>query len=321
MTGASTEPKVLLGVDGGGTKTEAVVAALDGTLLGRGFAASSNHQKVGMDGACAAISAAVHAAFADAGLAGATPAAVCLGISGIDRNEDVELFRPWAARCFPGAPIALINDAELALAAGTPDGYGVGVICGTGSICTGRSRQGERARADGWGWLLGDEGSGFSIGQAAMRAVMRAYDGRGPATLLSGAVLAHWQLSSPEDLIERVYIRQAGPADIAGLAAVVNEAAQEGDAVARAILEQAAEDLAVTIVTVARRLGYADAVPCGLAGGVVVKSACMADFIQAAARRRGLLLDPVALVAEPALGAVRLAQRLGAQAEGAAPAG
>lgn len=314
MSGAADSRPVIIGVDGGATKTEAIVAALDGTVLGRGFAGPSNHQKVGMDGACNAIHTAIRAAFDAAGLPETPPAAACLGLSGIDRAEDAELYRPWAIQCFPGAPVALINDAELALAAGTPEGWGVGVICGTGAICTGRNQAGETARADGWGWMLGDDGSGFAIGREAMRAVLRAYDGRGPATLLTDTVLAHWRLGGPEDLMQHIYIEEASPADVASLAAVVDRAAQAGDGVARAILQQAAEGLVTTIETVARRLGFTGSVPCGLAGGVVVKSAFMASSVPAAARRRGLALEPVELVSEPAVGAVRLARRLPARA-------
>jgi N-acetylglucosamine kinase-like BadF-type ATPase len=306
--------RTLIAVDGGATKTEAIVAALDGTVLGRGFAGPSNHEQIGVEAACAAVRSAIRAAFDAAGLPETPPAAACLGLAGLDRVEDAGRFRLWAAEAFHGAPVALSNDAELALAAGTPDGWGVGVICGTGAICIGRNRAGETARADGWGWMLGDDGSGFAIGREAMRAVLRAYDGRGPATLLSDAVLAHWSLAGPEDLLPRVYIEEASPAEVASLAAVVDGAARAGDAVARAILQQAAEGLVATIAAVAHRLGFAGAFPCGLAGSVVVKSAFMAGFVQEAARRRGLALDPVELVAEPAVGALRLARRMVARA-------
>jgi N-acetylglucosamine kinase-like BadF-type ATPase len=314
VNGAAGTRPIIIGVDGGATKTVALVAAPDGTLLGRGFAGSSNHQKIGIDAACAAIHAAIRAAFDAAGLPETPPAAACLGLAGIDRAEDAELYRPWAAQHFAGASVALINDAELALAAGTPEGWGVGVICGTGAICTGRNQAGETARADGWGWLLGDDGSGFAIGREALRAVMRAYDGRGPATLLTETVLAHWRLGGPEDLMQRVYIEEASTADVASLAAVVDRAAQAGDGVARAILQQAAEELVTTMETVARRLNFTGAVPCGLAGSVIVKSAFMAGFVQEVALRRGLALGPVELVAEPATGALRQAQRLLAHA-------
>ena len=132
-------------------------------------------------------------------------AAVGLGLAGVDRPEDRALFEGWAAGRFGGAPVVIANDAELVLAAGTPDGWGIALISGTGSIVFGRSPHGEMARAGGWGHILGDEGSGYAIGVEALRAVMRAFDGRGPATALTDAVLLHWSLKTPPDLVGRVY--------------------------------------------------------------------------------------------------------------------
>ncbi len=317
MSSPDSQNGYLIGVDGGATKTAVLLADGSGTILGRGVAPASNYQKIGLEAACAVIELGLADAFDDAGLPAADPAAICLGLAGIDRAEDQERFEAWLRRRMPQSRYLVINDAELPLAAGTPAGWGVGVICGTGATSVGRAPDGRMARADGWGYLLGDDGSGFSIGQAALRAVLRAHDGRGPATALTAAVLAHWSLQTPDDLVERVYLEQAGPADIAALARVVNGCAEEGDAVARRILHAAGSELAVSIEAVVRRLGMdGGPVPCGLAGGVVTRSRFVSEATQQSAAARGLVLDPYTLVPEPVEGALRLAQRLLAGPEG-----
>ena len=111
------------------------------------------------------------------------------GLGRAGRQKDIERFQFWVAGKFPGIAVKIVNDAEILLAAGSPTGPKLAMVCGTGSIVYGRTTTGELIRAGGWGYLFGDEGSGYAIGVAALRAVMQAYDGRGPSTLLTGLVL------------------------------------------------------------------------------------------------------------------------------------
>ena len=133
-----------------------------------------NHQSIGIEQAERELTLAVDNAFADAGMARSPVAAACLGLAGVDREEDLVLMRAWLEKTLPGSNAMIANDAMLVLAAGTPDGWGIALICGTGAICYGRDVRGMLARADGWGHLLGDDGSGYAIGRAALRAIMRA---------------------------------------------------------------------------------------------------------------------------------------------------
>jgi N-acetylglucosamine kinase-like BadF-type ATPase len=299
----------LVGVDGGGSKTAALLAGPDGAVLGRGSAGSSNHRAVGLERACAALDRALRAAFADAGLE-PDPGRVrmaCIGLAGVGRPGDPLPFQAWAARRWPGMPVEFVSDARLVLAAGTPAGWGVAAIAGTGSIAYGRGPDGGEARAGGWGYLLGDEGSGYHIGLAALRAVVRAADGRGPETPLAGLILEAWGLGSVSELVGRVYRPRRSNAEIAALAGLVERAAAGGDPVARDILKQAGEELALAADVVAGRLGLSGPVPCALAGGVLVRGEWVARAFLAAAARLGRPLAPVQPVTEPALGAVRLA--------------
>jgi N-acetylglucosamine kinase-like BadF-type ATPase len=277
-------------------------------VLGRGLAGSANYQSAGFAAASAALAAAIAGACEAAGAARDAVAAAVLGLAGVDRPEDKALYLQWAAGFLPGVEVRIVNDAELVLAAGTPEGWGLALICGTGSIAVGRAPDGQTARAGGWGPILGDEGSGYALGRAALQAVMRAHDGRGPQTALTAGVLSVWALPAPDALVRRVYREGIGPVDVAALAPLVDEAAAEDDEVALAIARAAGSELALTMRAVARRLSLPDPAPCALAGGVVVEGTVVRAAVLKAAASLGLTLEPVSLVAEPALGAIRLAQ-------------
>ena len=300
-------PLYLMGVDGGGSKTTALLADELGRVLGRGAAGASNFQVIGHQAAQSAIQAAMAAAWTAAGLTPRPLSSLCIGLSGVDRAGERMLFQQWAGAVHPQTQIVIANDAQLVLAAGTPAGWGLALICGTGAIVYGRSPAGHLARADGWGHLLGDEGSGYAIGLAALRAVMRAYDGRGPATALSAAILSRWQLTAAADLVARVYQELQGKHEIAALASVVEAVGAGEDAVAQQILASAGSELALTAQAVARQLALIGPIPCALAGGVIVGGRIVRQQFEEAAVRLGLILAPVIPVPEPALGAIGLA--------------
>lgn len=305
---ASPTFPVLLGVDGGGSKTLALAADLQGHVLGRGLAGPSNYHAVGLEAATTALETAVVAALEATQLPSAVISieALCLGLAGMGRAEDRAVMQAWAAERFPGTTVAVVTDAQLVLAAGTPAGWGLALISGTGSLAYGEDAAGHNARAGGWGYLLGDEGSGYAIGLAALRAIARAADRRGPQTALTAAVLAHWGLSQPQDVIRHVYQPELGRGEIAALAALV-EAAAAHDAVAHAIIQEAGRELALMVQAVARQLAFTGAVPCAVAGSVLIKGEAVAAAFRVAAVEWGLQLEPFTPVAEPAWGAIRLA--------------
>ena len=299
---------LLVGVDGGGTKTVALISDVEGHVLGRGVGGPSNYQAVGLAVARDSMNQAIRAGFADAKIEPCLPRVICLGLSGVDRPQDYDAIRAWAAEQMPGTPAVIVNDAMLVLAAGTPESWGIAMISGTGSIVYGRSQDGRTARAGGWGYLLGDEGSGYAIGLAALRAVARADDGRAPATSLTRSILAHWSVTAPQKLISHIYLEHVPTQDIAALVASVEVAAAEGDAVAQSILREAGHELALAASAVVRRLGMQGPVPCAQAGSVIVKGSFIGQMFMEAATAFGLQLDPVMPVTEPAQGALRLAR-------------
>jgi N-acetylglucosamine kinase-like BadF-type ATPase len=303
----TSSARVLLGVDGGGTKTHALVADANGHTLGVGHAGSSNHHTVGVAAAVRAIRAAVGAARAQAGLAVDQVAdAASFGLAGMDTERDIALMTDALVPTSLAARAEIVNDTELVLAAGTPDGIGVALLSGTGSISFGRNAAGAVARTGGWGYLLGDEGSGYAIGLAALRSCTQTADGRADAHALLAAVLAHWQLARAEDLLARVYGPQTTHTDIARIAEIVVALADAADPHAARMLDAAAFSLARMAETVAKRLALV-APPLALGGGLLAANEALRGRVLA---ELALPFGPIACVRDPATGAITRARRL-----------
>jgi N-acetylmuramic acid 6-phosphate etherase len=304
---------LLLGIDGGGTHTVALLAEVDGAILGRGEAGPSNLHAVSPTRALQALNEAVNSAFRAANLPRDIVAAACLGLAGADRSQEQALLRDWASGVRLSPHLHLTSDTALLLAAGTPNNCGLAIVAGTGSMAFGRSADGRTARAGGWGYLLGDEGSGYRITLAALQAVTQAADARGPATALTEAMLKHLQLAEPKALIQTIYQGEWDRAALAGLAPLVFSAAEAGDGVASGIIEGAAGELAAAAAAVARQLGWQGAAPLALAGGCLLANSTYRDSVLEYIHQCGVYCEPVQEVPVPAVGAVRLAQaRVGA---------
>ena len=228
---------LVIGIDGGASSTTALLAEAEtGRILGRGAGGPSNIQAVGETAALRELNAAVAAAFAAAQLPRATVAAAALGLAGID-IDGIDVIRGWSSLVGLAGKISIGNDARLLFAAGTPEGWGVAVIAGTGSIAFTLDRDGKEARAGGWGYMMGDEGSAFRLGLQGLRAACRTADGIGEPTKLLPAYLAKLGSRDPRDFIPAVYRGSWDKAAIAGLAPIVLELAAAGDETARVIFE------------------------------------------------------------------------------------
>jgi len=312
-----TTETLILGVDGGGTKTVAWLAiwqpgspGADPPVIGRGCAGGSNPQSIGLHRATEQLQRAVFAAFLDAGRPPQPVTAATIGLAGSDRAQIRQPLHAWAQRVQLATRVRFVHDALPLLAATSDDGWGVALIAGTGSLAYGQDPHGRTARAGGWGFWFGDEGSGFALGSAALRAIMQAADGRGPVTALSKALLDRCHIRQPDDLITTIYGSKDPRQTIAGLAEVVTAQAQAGDAVARHIVEQAAGDLASMVRAVAKRLDLAQhPFPLACAGGVLVRSDLVADRLLLRLDQLGLQASPIVTLPDPVAGALRLAAR------------
>jgi N-acetylglucosamine kinase len=308
----------VVGIDGGGTKTVCVVASLDGAELSRATGGPTNYQTIGT-AATAAVLGETIAAAARATGGDLEVRALCLAMAGVDRPDDrcaiqevaTGLIAQDAGGCrwaLSLEQVVIENDAVAALAGGTGRKRGAVAVAGTGSIAFGMNARGERRRAGGWGYLLGDEGSGYAIGLAGLRAVCRADDGRASQTVLTDLVIQEHQLSSPADLISRAYGRWDVP-QIAAIAPLVFRAAAGDDAVAQAIVEAAAGELAIAAGAVIQGLGMGhEQFEVVTTGGVWQGSALLRERFAAGVAAAAPCAAVVAPRAEPVQGAVLLAR-------------
>jgi N-acetylglucosamine kinase len=291
----------VIGIDAGGTKTVGLLADETGEVLAEVRGSGANLQTHG--------ELEVEKVFDDiveALAQGRTISAVGLGIAGVDRPHDEAVIRGILRRLGHRENVRVVNDAAIALVAGAPDGIGIVVLAGTGSISYGQDRAGASARAGGFGFLLADEGSGYWLGHQALRATVRAADGRGPGTRIMPIVFEALEVSSVSELVPRVYEKGLPKHRIAALASLVQRAYDEGDAVAAALIESGARELALAARAVERQLALGDGpFPVVLAGGAFKACPSMVAPLEKHLDLPGA--RPVLLEVEPARGAVRLA--------------
>jgi N-acetylglucosamine kinase-like BadF-type ATPase len=300
----------VLGIDAGGTKTRALLTDESERVLGAADGGGANLKTHGELEVEKVLHKVVEEAEAQAGV---HPDAVALGIAGADRPKDQALLRGLLRRIGFKSRVVVTNDARIAFVAGSSLRVGLALVCGTGSIAWGRSAAGEVARAGGRGWHVGDEGSGFWIGERAIRSVLRAVDGRGRPTTLGPALLEHFGVADIDGLISAVYDDDYPRHRVAVFAGQVETAAAAGDAVAAEILESAAAELALAARTVVARLDLERApYDVILSGGTFAALPRLRTTVSqrlATANARVALLE-----VEPAVGAVRLAlEELGAK--------
>jgi N-acetylglucosamine kinase-like BadF-type ATPase len=301
------------GVDGGGSKTLAVVVNQDGEEVGRGTAGTTNYQVIMSQGHDPASAAKIVAERVKSALLAALPETdqtltACFGgFAGANRPQDFVALKTALAETglCPSAKWELVNDAQLILY-GLPNGIGLGLIAGTGSIAVGRDSKGNIARAGGWGYLFGDEGSGYSIGIAALRAASQAADSRGMKTKLLPLILETWQLDSPEQLINAVYaVTDGRNQKIAQLAGLVFAAAKAGDQVALEITRQAALELAKTVYAVHQKLSFEKNPALALGGGLLIHTPELQNGIREHLDKFGYTPPEFVPVLDPAKSAAR----------------
>jgi N-acetylglucosamine kinase-like BadF-type ATPase len=297
----------VLGIDAGGTKTVCYLADAGGTIVGEGRGGGANLQAQGELEVEKVLHGVIEQAIGERAI---LPAAVCLGVAGVDREEDDRIVRGIMRRLGFRTHTLVVNDALVALVAGAGTAPGVVLIAGTGSIAYGVNEAGFAARAGGWGYVLGDEGSGYWIGREALTAVARATDGRGPATRLTALVLEHFQLTRVDGIVREVYDRGLRRQAIAAFASLVDRARAEGDVAAAEIMRRAGEELTRAAASVIERLEMrGQTFKTVLAGGMFR----VLPWLAADVTRRLAEVAPRAIAStlevEPAVGAVQLAVR------------
>jgi len=304
-----SEASYLLGIDGGGTKTESVLADREGCVIARALAGPSNPLRAGYARAWFALSEAGDLVLAKAKIHAGQVRAICAGLGGAGRQGVVRRVEAFLKGSYPNAAIRVTTDLEVALEAAFGSSEGIILLAGTGSASFGRDAAGRTARAGGLGPWVSDEGGAFDIGRQAVRAVVRAEEQRGPATALSSRLLKvhrsnHWdslaeQISkNPDDVFPRTF-------------PLVAELADKGDRVSREIMTGAAVSLVELAMTVAAELGWRERdFLLARMGGVHGRSKFLDAAIEAELEKRLPRACVVRAEMSPAEAALRMAERL-----------
>jgi N-acetylmuramic acid 6-phosphate etherase len=294
--------RILIGADVGGTKTAAAVSD-GGRIVGRAE---------GVGGAVrpgrALASAGVIAEVARRALAAAgrlTADVLVVGAAGAGRELEQEELRKALRAEGLADKIIVVTDIEIALAAAFQDGPGIVVSAGTGSVAVGRDRTGQRHRIGGYGWQMGDEGSGYAIGRAALGAVSRAADGRSPRTAISDRVLAATRSPDFDTLVR--WAAGASPAEVAALAPHVLAVAEQGDTLAQGIADYAARELSQLAIRLLPKMDVDGKVGVAITGGLLSVDGPLRRSVLAILREEPAL-EPVETPVDAVMGALRIAK-------------
>jgi len=299
------------GIDGGATKTICIIADNDGKVLGRGVSGPSNYHNVSISAAKRALLQSIKKAASNARLGRLRVKIACFGMAGLDSPYDRKIVPKFIREEIKFCEkITVVHDSVIALYGATGGAPGLIVEAGTGSFAAGLNKRGEIKRVGGWGNIIGDEGSAYEIGRQALKAFLRSYDGREMKTLLTEKIMKMLKLRMEEDLMQRVYAERMNVSEIAAVAPLVAEAADEGDAVARRILSEAGRELAYHAIAIAKALGMEnEEVEVYMTGGVFKAGSDVLKPFEEETKKimpRARLASPKF---EPAMGAVFLALR------------
>lgn len=296
--------KLFLGFDGGGTNLRGCL--LDGT--GEVLAVASHlpapfpklKEKIGEPVAALALDLQARAALSTAS---ATAAAFCS--TGVGRPADQEIVERALREKKLAEKIIVESDAMAALTAAFGGGAGIIVIAGSGVIGFGRASDGKIIRVGGWGYLLGDEGSGFALAQAALIAALKDFDGRGPRTELRPMFEKHFNVTSIELIISKIYSSDFDRGKFAELAPLVFGAADKGDAVAKEIVRQSGRELGNLAAAASKRGTWNLPIPLALIGNLFRRrELLLPGFWEVLDEKEIVLIEPRF---EPVVGAALLA--------------
>jgi N-acetylglucosamine kinase-like BadF-type ATPase len=298
----------VVGIDCGGSKSVALLVDGGGTVLGRSEARGANPLVDGEPH----LTERMRELMTPLDLVSREPAVVCVGISGAGRERERAMVRHSFSQLGVTAPLRIVHDGEVALAAGSESGVGIAIIAGTGSMAFGRDGHGAVARAGGYGHRLSDEGSAYWLVRRAFQQVLRGVDGRGDVTSLGAALSETLGVDGPDGLLQWFYGATAGRDRVAALLPVVGEAAELGDAVAAGLVVQAGRALAELVCAVNHRLQLGDGARLILSGGAFrgcrgLETSLRESLAASGSDAEGLEVER--LEREPVWGAVQLARR------------
>jgi len=305
----------VIGIDGGGTKTAAIIANLNGNILAQHVAGPSNFQMMGVEKAARVVVSLIRECCDSVGCIPKNIRATTIGLAGAGRPEDKKrmvdgLRRLTASKRNTLRRVRIESDALIALEGAFKGGAGIILIAGTGSIAFGKDEKGNIYRTGGWGRILGDEGSGFFIGKHAMTVVCRHLDGRSAPTLLTAMVAKKFGLKSSTDIISAVYKDNM---NIAAIAPLVFEAAKKGDAAASEIIQLSSVELTEHVRALVMKIqgGKTETVrrkiPLSFIGGLIAEETSLTRALRRQISNSFPNIDIVEPMAPPVYGAVLMA--------------
>ena len=282
--------RLLIGIDGGGTHSTAVAAYPDGRIAAITKGGGLNFHTSGVTAVRERLEDMVSALCRQCGV---EETQVCVGMSALDGPADDNTLSLFCGGMFSPEQLDLQSDAYVALMGFTMGNPGVIVICGTGSMLLMLDEKGAQHVAGGWGYLLGDAGSGYALARDGLLSAIDAYEEVGPQTAMLDEALAYFKADTPRGLIDRIYAPDMTPAGMAGFARHVLSHAQQGDIVAREILTRNMHRLALGAAKLISTAPEANRV--GLYGGIFQHSELARNLFSETLER----LSPGAVICSP----------------------
>jgi N-acetylglucosamine kinase-like BadF-type ATPase len=301
-----------IGMDGGGTKTHAVITDQHGALLADHVAGPSNFQIIGVEKAAETIFTLIEMCCDSVDCSIGDIASVTCGLTGAGRVGDqkrmAEGLKKFArSKKHPLKRVIIESDARIALEGSFNGGAGIILIAGTGSIAFGKDAKGNVHRVGGWGRILGDEGSGYFLGRLGLTAITRHMDGRGEITKLTAMAAKQFGLTDQTAIINAVYKENF---DVASIAPLVISAAEKRDAVCRAIVENAVVELAWHVQVAAEKLSTAskkkvkEKIHVAFIGGLIANDTLVAKLLKQYLALHFPVIEIIPPMSSPAFGAV-----------------
>jgi len=309
--------KYLIGIDGGGTKTDCAIADLSGKIINQIKGKPSNFLVIGVEEAFENLFSLIEENLFQLEGDFADVKQIVIGVAGAGRDEDAMLleksFKDYAAEegiHFKG--VKVLSDAHIALEGAFPDSVGCILIAGTGSILFGKDENGIIHRVGGFGRLIGDEGSGYSIGRKALNAVSKASDGRGEETLISELLNAKMNSGSANGIINKVYTEKL---DVASVARIVIQAAEESDPIAEDILDEEADELVLHIRSLINKI-QSDNLNVAFSGSLIDNKNFYSDLLKQKIKFTLPNVNIVKPASSPLSGAILFAKRIASTSGG-----
>jgi N-acetylglucosamine kinase-like BadF-type ATPase len=303
--------KYLIGIDGGGTKTDCAIADLSGKIIYQTVGKPSNFLIIGVKETVANLFAAIEECLFELKGDFSDVKQIVVGVAGAGRKDDAELlemsFKDYAENegiHFKG--VKVVSDAQVALEGAFPDSAGCILIAGTGSILFGKDDKGNIHRVGGFGRLIGDEGSGYRIGRNALNAVSKEIDGRGEKTIITELVNNKIDFGASDKLVNKVYKEKL---DIASIAKVVIDAGEIGDVAANKILSDEADELVLHLKSILNIIP-AEKLNVSLSGSLIDNKNYYSDLLKKKIKEGLPQIKIVKPSLSPVSGAILIAKRI-----------